>query len=129
MKHQRKGKRKRMDTTLDISNRITVICHRQQTTTIESMLRAIYGHGLVKIDYSHVPGKRFVRMEFSASEHFRLQTNLNPLDPVEETEKTVATMMASSYRTGTKKDYQQAVQSITLAQSVKNKLIAWLSKD
>ncbi|EOX4945640.1 hypothetical protein ACFLJY_004354 [Vibrio alginolyticus] len=118
-----------MDTTLDIKTGITVICHRQQTQTIESMLHAIHGHELVKTAHSHVPGKPFVMMTFSVSEHYKLQTNLNPLDPVEETQKTVATMMASSYRTGTKKDHQQAVQSITLAQSVKNKLIAWLSKD
>ncbi|ELH9641294.1 hypothetical protein RQY89_004558 [Vibrio alginolyticus] len=118
-----------MDTTLDISTRITVICHRKQIPTIESMLRTIHGHGLVRVDYSHVTDTPFVRMEFSVSEHFRLQTEINPLDPVEETQKTTACLMASSYRTGTKKDHQQAVQSITLAQSVKNKLIAWLSKD
>ncbi|HCH5589149.1 TPA: hypothetical protein NKZ51_004501 [Vibrio parahaemolyticus] len=114
-----------MKTSIHIKTKARVICHRNEVSTIETMLAAIYGRGLIKTDHFTVPGKPFVSVCFSLSELHELNTH----DPVEETEKAIAIMRASSYQSAKEAEHQQAVESATLAQSMKKKLIAWLSKD
>ncbi|MGR2840237.1 hypothetical protein ABMX64_20100 [Vibrio vulnificus] len=118
-----------MKTSLSSKTEISVICHLKEMELIEAMLITIHGRNLVKTTHHAVPGKPFVVMEFSISGNYTLKGKLNLVDPVEDTQKTLATMMANSYRASTKSDCHQAALTITQAQSLRRKLIAWLSKD